>query len=113
MIKSNFTIFAWLLLSLSIIQSEAHANLIGNTLYSRPDSFARMYLAINPFDESFARCKVAIGLSNGSRDASCKKTLRLLNAFSDLVGMGVIRDDDKETLNRVLDHMIRYKERHK
>ncbi|MEY9380481.1 hypothetical protein [Rhizobium leguminosarum] len=72
-----------------------------------------MYLAIKPFDESFARCKVAIGLSNGSRDASCRKSLHLLNAFSDLVGMGAIRDDDKKTLNRILDHMIRYKEHHK
>jgi hypothetical protein len=91
------------------IHGESEANTTGINLFFRPDSFAHMYLAVNPFNESFRRCKVAMAISNKTRDVSCTKSLHLLNAFSDLVGMGVIRENYEETLTPILDLLIQYK----
>ncbi|MBY5792830.1 hypothetical protein [Rhizobium leguminosarum] len=110
--RSKFRILAWLLFFCAISQGKIEANLTGISLFTRPDSFASMFLRVNAFDESFNRCRVAMGLASAIGDVSCRKSLRLINEFSDLVGMGVIRDDEK-TLKRVLDFLIQYRDHRK
>ncbi|MBY5336453.1 hypothetical protein HFO99_21430 [Rhizobium leguminosarum] len=111
--RSKFRILAWLLFFCAISQGKIEANLTGISLFARPDSFASMYLRINAFDESFTRCRIAMDVASAIGDASCRRSLRLINEFSDLVGMGVIRDDDEKTLKRVLDFLIQYRDHSK
>ncbi|MBB2791697.1 UNVERIFIED_ORG: hypothetical protein GGD58_000541 [Rhizobium pisi] len=109
----RFQGFAWLLGFCAIMHGESAANIRGISLFSRPDSFARMYLAMNPFDESFSRCHGAMGLSSAMQNVSCRRSRHLLNVFSELVGMGVIGEYDDKTLKLVLDELMRNKDQKK